>query len=353
MAIAAVSFSNFVEPKATPLERYHEVVKRALWDPLGINFLNLAGRYVVILTVFPGYLIASLLSIPYWNEEKRVMDLLHTHKTDVSLPREPIRELCHQMDVEYLYEGPLDTEKRVMDRKMQDPKFQRLIRYIRETKNAYAVSALMVILGIKPAVVFEVLSHAPAELFSILEEIAGGSLVLRKDLGGTYFVNEHPLSQFDPRKYLKLPNRPLIDIAIENFPNQNQLLTDQILSYVLGFGPSWESYSVNCRYIQNRQVVKCCFSEHHFTQIGRIIYQKLFHKRATYHQAVMLGHAYHCQYVNIIKYREYIYRGHTRSADRLLNRTGTGGIYDGLALQTDYFKQSYTLKKWVMETFFP
>jgi hypothetical protein len=239
---------------------------------------------------------------------------------------------------------------------MQDPKIQPLLTYISRAEKklrSNALASLFVILGIKPALVFEANSSLDPALITLLQEISGGHLILREERSDRYFVNERPLAFFDPHRFLTLlPTVSLAEAVIHYFPRQNQLDSDQMLSYLLGFGPSFEAYATNCSYVRHSDPVKCCLNENHYYEIGKVLYQHFFHKIGDNLQLATLAFAYHCQVVTLFRRYQWANDQPVRPVHDLLKNTGTTCFLDGVAARTDYFKKSYTLKEWVMETYF-
>ncbi len=390
-----------LEPKLSYFSQYHAVVKRSIWDPLapGISggAIDLAGRVVVITTVLlAGYVIMAILSIPFWYStpplsvgpsmfdqriarffsQKRTQHLcdpkdlsdicleLHSHhQSTVSLNKEEILDLCDAeklQEEECIYAGDLTVEKEKIQLLMQDSKTQTLVDYILQTaeKRNVALGALFVLLGIKPALAIE--EELDETLSSILTNLTHAHLCLKKFNGSRtgYFVNETPLPSFDPRHFLNLsPEVSLTEAVALCFPEQNQRDADQFLSYLLGFGPSWEAYAIHSDYLyQERKAVSCIFNRNHYYEIGKVLNQSLFKKDEVRTEIEKLGFIFHSQLASLIGHCHWIRKDPSAmegiASMTMLEKTGTRQMLDGLTARTDYFKKSYSLKKWVMETYF-
>lgn len=290
---------------------------------------------------------------------------LHTHhrssNSDFSFSRAKILELC---DIKKLKEEGYTEDftievlmaKNEIKSLMKMPNTKRLVEYIfQENSTMYAMGALFVLLGIKPALVIE--ESVDDKVFSILTDLAEEHpdlyLDAPKGSGKVYFVNEKPFSFFDPREFLNLsPKVSLRDAVATCFSRQGQRDADQFLSYLLGFGPSWETYAIYTSYLdQERNSVSCVFKRKHYFEIGNVLKQSLFKEDKSKSEIEKLGFTFHSQFASLIG-RCDLNKENSSAIEAMLAKTGTKQAFDGLTARTDYFKKSYTLKKWVMDTYF-
>jgi hypothetical protein len=291
----------------------------------------------------------------------------HVHATknsELELSSEAIRAITDVSvltEQDSIYLGDLSTEKAKINREIQNTQFAELMGYIRTsegTNRADALSALFVILGIKPIRVYEKNTPVDAKLLSILERIQDSRVRLSEDPMHRYFINRAPLSCFDPFKYIQLdPGSELSSIISDIFGSRGSMDTDQLLSYLLGFGPSWEAYAVNEIYGTEGRQWSCCFTPFHYREIGTVLFRQFFQSEPSPNQAEALGRAYHCQFASIHDRSHYLLisqaRAQTDPVSKLLSSTGTDFFFDGITARTDYFRKSYTLKKWVLQTYLP
>ncbi len=406
---AIESATSKVSVPETPLifsSQYPAIASRSIWNPLapveGVR--DLVGRVIIIATVFLlGYFLIKTLFSRCWRgtqppkgtkpedqdkenlrrlmqaqlaNQKSLVHLcrsinkndvvLHKHDQSISLPKDKILDLCdveNLREEECIYAGDLTFAKERIELLMKNSNTQRLVEYIcQKNSRTYAMGALFVFLGIKPALAIE--TKPDKELFSILKDLTEDKeldLCLRESDGSSpvYFVNENPFPSFNPREFLNLsPNVTLTQAVADCFSAQGQRDADQFLSYLLGFGPSWETYANNARYLyEEKDSVSCIFSKNHYYDIGKVLNQALFKKEEVQSEIESLGFTFHTQIASLIEKgrwekKESLAEKKTILEQRL-SKTGTNQILDGLTARTDYFKKSYTLKKWVMETYFP
>lgn len=142
------------------------------------------------------------------------------------------------------------------------------------------VNALYVFSGIKPVFVIERGIECDSTrrniemLVSIFLEFSDLKFI-KHESGDWYLINENPLREFHPARFIdgfKKKYGCLEDAVIWAFSNQNQMETDQLLSYLLGFGPTWESYAGITRrpYLKSHKICSI-FSEQHYFQLGNAI----------------------------------------------------------------------------------
>lgn len=421
------------EPKLSYFSQYHAIVCRSIWEPLAPGFVSgardLAGRIVILTTALAGYLIAALFSIRFWcsppsppladhsipsiypplspptyisldrplpeeisaqlcdpHNPDDIYTAPHTHHqvTQPALPlfKERILKLCDPQNLreeDCVYEGDLNFEKKRIHLLMQDPKIERLVKYISKMAQVekeavasnsllrgpisdlypqtntkrYALAALFVFLGIKPALVIEYLPDK--ELITHLLNLVPDypNLCYKPFFPNSskgYFVNEHPFSSFDPRNFLNLSSQISLMDAVDLcwFLESNSLrnwrpAANQFLAYLLGFGPTWEAFEES-----PQSPVQCYFNKNHYYEIGKVLNQSVFNKNANRSEIEDLGFAYHSQ-IALLQAGRF---EESNVCEKLFYKTGTRCFVGGLAARTEYCKKSYTLKKWVMETYF-
>ncbi len=373
------------EPKLSYFSQYHAIVSRSIWEPLAPGFeggaRDLAGRVAIITTALAGYLIAAIISIPFWcgstpsqgssgqpanagievsafPEEGMQLTLSEARKILME-SKTQIVGLC-QMEAlkeeDCIYAGDLSAEKAQIQKKMDKKEIQQIIRCIKglnqKVRPQEALTALLVILGIKPVYCESMMNDDFKNMLAILA-VNDETLCLEITEKACLFINNTPLDCFDPRKFLQLPTgQTLVNAAKESFSEGD----DQKLSYLFGYGPVWESYQANTGAIIHqgaREGGICCdFTTAHYYELGKVLDEHL-KRNASKSDIETLGLAYHNLVDNMIKKDDCFGKMKSHPIEILLVRTGTSCMYDGLSARTEYFKKNYTLKKWVMETFFP
>ena len=115
----------------------------------------------------------------------------------------------------------------------------------RGLKSKY-IQFLYVLEGIKPVLVCE---QGPFKSCELPEEIEG--ITKASDRSGNFFyINEHPKKEFDPRRFIdpryfvdEIGNpKSIKDMVVTTFVKQNHAKSDQLLSYLLGYGSSWPAF---------------------------------------------------------------------------------------------------------------
>jgi hypothetical protein len=205
------------------------------------------------------------------------------------------------------------------------------------------VAILLVILGIKPVVTFNSEDWDKFLLaYSNFDEITAyfQNVKFVKERGYCYVVNESPLPIFDPRHYL-LKCQSIAEEIVAYFPYQEAVRAQQRLSYLLGFGPTWEALFLQNIYRNLRMSSSQEYKPEHFQQLGASIKRM----RSSDLPEIELGHSYHDQVVQGGIDTTSI---ESKLADVWLGMTGTRQVYDELSIQTTYFKQSCCLKKYVL-----
>lgn len=369
---------------------YRDVVGKSIWNPHASEGLSLIGRAIVLTAaLLVGYfLIKALFFILFRNNtpsspdgpseideicDRKNCSAPHTHfqSTD-TFSQEEILKLCNIQNLkeeECLYTEDLTVEQNQIQLLMQDEKTKPLLEYIKNETSSkeFARGVLFVLLGIKPALAIE--QELDEKMFSILKNLTRDYEHLKwKESEGprtgtkaVYFANETPLSSFDPRQFLNLcPEVSLTDAVALCFAKQHLRDADQFLSYLLGFGPSWESHAINADYLGREEKVahskqgsvSCVFKNKHYREIGKALNPMLSEEK----EIEKLGFNYHCQFASLIPRSHWLREKPNLmqdvAVDETLDKTGTKQMFDGLTARTEYFKKSYTLKKWVMETYF-
>lgn len=264
------------------------------------------------------------------------------------------------------YEKSLEVEKNSITALISHPHFAPLIDYIQKTKpnkkDVRGIQALYVILGIKPASVIEFGMNE--ELLNILNNLLPligmeGQYQLSKSGNHHYLVNESPLEAFDPRRYLKRlhpseDTNSLLTAVQYCFPHQNTPQTDQILSYLLGFGPSWETYATSTSYLRS-DLPESLFSATHYKEIGSVLRDNLPNILQEPLQgdfkALDVGRAYHQQLPTLGVTKAWNFRrAHIEDQERFTIK-GIECCTDGIVVRTNYFKKMHTLTQWVTDTF--
>ena len=159
------------------------------------------------------------------------------------------------------------------------PQLQNFIQLTLDSRNIHKfdyVNTLYVLAGIKPILILEqgcgdvAPIHNFSSFFSNLKWI-------KSKRGDYLLINEHPQSEFDPRKFINNFDGVYSNLAAitpDTFINQNQLDTDKLLSYLLGYG-TWEAYAgINkLRYLASNTSLSI-FSDEHYYQLGKAHYAK-------------------------------------------------------------------------------
>jgi hypothetical protein len=249
---------------------------------------------------------------------------------------------------ERLYEGDLSIEKQLISEVIKSSSLSPLLSYIQNEKkgdSVHGIGVLMVILGIKPSRVCE-LGIEP-KLAQIVENLSqAGHLAVGREGGLVYLANEKPLEAFSPRNFLEPLSEgdSLLAALKKAFKGQDHIQDNQKLSYLLGFGPSWECYTNILSGALNMEM--SCFSDSHYRQLGEVLIAN--HVVKDTDDTLSVGLTYHRNFKLFLEGSPMLERSYFNI---LLQNTETNCVLDGITVRTIYFKKSYTLKKWVMETF--
>ena len=134
---------------------------------------------------------------------------------------------------------------------------------------------LCVLLGIKPALALWNKSIDSAT-WDLIESVSHLNSSCRIERNGDYYYlcNEHPLDYFDPRKYIKPEMFPaqsnsILEALRLYFPSnhRNDPEADQFLSYLLGYGPSWEDFQRH-NGLALSSPDSTIFTEEHYKELG-------------------------------------------------------------------------------------
>lgn len=372
---SALQTPSLLPPSPSYSLRYRDCALNALRDFLAFELAesgqDLEKQVAIVRTAASAYVIAAIFAAHYWCHEQQSIRALtyHPHQhcqlmqPTLRLPRAEMDRLCDVSRVqeeEYLFRGDLSREKNKIQLLMQEPHIQRWIDYIFAEREmcfrANAIGCLFVILGVKPAWIFSEAEVNPAlkivmkALLTLLRETSSEQLIFTETDSALYFVNEHPFPSFDPRSFWPLNPSVSLTEGLKQCLNKKFPSVPKVamLSYLLGYGPTFEAFMSQLPGPINSRISLCGLSQIHYCVIGKVLYQHFFHTAGDYLQWVTLGFAYHSQLALL----QLPKRSPVHPVDALLHKTGTDCVVDGIGVRTDYFKKSYTLKKWVMETYF-
>ncbi|MDP1879683.1 MAG: hypothetical protein Q8K60_01925 [Parachlamydiaceae bacterium] len=273
----------------------------------------------------------------------------------------------------FIYKDSLEIEMGKINEHLSIPENKAILEYINKEMNPDACAILWVILGIKPVAVFELsIEHDLRNLILNVLKLDTYKDNLKfidnhQEHPKYYFVNEQPLEAFNPRRYLTklLPDKQtnsITEAVTYCFPHQGYLQTDQILSYLLGFGPSWEAYTVhvskfpcnNSIFNQVNDLPFSCFSDAHYFEIGKVLNFLILNTNSI--NEIDLGKAYLKKLPKLAKkllpkQNSWIEDQTKYDNDRKnFKNMGINFVFDRITAETDYFKKSYTLRTWVFKT---
>jgi hypothetical protein len=247
------------------------------------------------------------------------------------------------------------------------PKLQEIIQMINSSHNNTRldlVNALYVLAGIKPTAVFDrPRSHATIKSFQSLFPHLKLIHTPRQLLSTYTLINEAPLPSFNPRKFIKDSDFNFKDLGeaivsswLPTLTSLNDFIRrDQFLSYLLGYGPTWETFNCGNRMgyssawqasiseNNKAQILSVSiFSEEHYLQLGKALHQKEKEKKSSQRsreELVTAGQDYHLDY-----------RNHTRANSqsqemKTIHTLYTYHVVSELAFQTDYIQKSMLFKK--------
>lgn len=209
-------------------------------------------------------------------------------------------------------------------------------RYLITKETSCLYNALYVLKGIKPALVGE--NH---ELQGILASFQKHhpKLKFEKERNFGYLVNEKPLEDFDPRHFVDLSKyKSITEAVMEKFPKQFRLETDQYLSYLLGFGPTWEAYAkgAGVRYMKKpREELSPFFKDRHYFQLGKALGDV---------DGLQAGK----NYCLSIRNERYVIRDPTEE-EKQIAALYMEQIIDSVSIKTDYIQKGIKMRKEILE----
>lgn len=256
------------------------------WTPIGI-IIAIADR---------------ILNREYHFEENREdrpgVALEVVRETEVPVPtnqlfaddRENLRTFDPQRFLEVDPEVDMDALRKQLFEEM--PELRTIVQEIRKTRpfsfgiDSNLVCALCVLFGIKPVLVVEKFlekNNTKMKIEALFSKHPSLKWV-EGDYGNSYLINESPLEHFDPRRFIEHfdENQSLEKAVLQAFPKTNSSLSrtnseaertkaDQELSYLLGFGPTWERYAGITRQYKSNDSSRLCFSDEHYLQLGKAL----------------------------------------------------------------------------------
>ncbi|MBI3211657.1 MAG: hypothetical protein HYZ47_03105 [Simkania negevensis] len=148
-------------------------------------------------------------------------------------------------------------------------------------KKSEAMQVIYLLFGLKPALVLEDITDSE-EMVQAIRIVCplNPSCRWKKSTDsclfkGYYLSNESPLPPFNPRQYIRstvFTYPQTIDAIGDCFLKQNTPYYDQFLSYLLGFGPSWEAYEKNKNKTATLpQIDQDVFTDAHYEQLGHAL----------------------------------------------------------------------------------
>lgn len=218
------------------------------------------------------------------------------------------------------------------------------------------MQAVYVVVGLKPALAIEPRCPGTAKNILILatQFFPHLRLIQRKD-GHSFLVNEQPLPEFDPRAFIR--NFTTISEAVTaSFPSNYDQKKDQVLSYVLGFGPTWEAFMLNAAKFEKTQPIDIeasVFTDLHYEQLGKSLAKGSSSTERTFIDA---GKKYHqslgalCNKVTSQQQKMTI-KEHLESIKeqfttfKQINDLSMEHIVDDVSLQTDYIQAAIAYRK--------
>jgi hypothetical protein len=333
-----------------------------LRSPMGLSIIGIMSASSIM------YFVYRVLYIPYRYPEKALPSDLkcpysHHGSAGFSLDQKKVKQLSllsNLQQKDYFYHGDLSTEQNEVAKRMKDAALAELFSYIEQTRNIVnrqvALDALFVVMGIKPALVDPIKTFP--KLHAILKNMASESLILKDSEEYFYFVNEKPLPMFDPRRFLILQEGiSLADATMESFTSIGKLCHhEQRLSYLLGYGPTWEAYAVNVGALKIQgnfsSTGDCCFAKEHYEQMGQVFLKELCPDSSD--EAYTLGLAYHLNFASLIQsyQRDYeVQYEHYRMGEYIM-KVGFFPVISGISVRTEYCRKRVSLTHWIVETYF-
>ncbi len=229
-------------------------------------------------------------------------------------------------------------------------KFPALNELIRLTKEAEVsdrnnlAPLLFVLAGIKPALVIERFYRIPfRRIAQLMQKFPHVNLA--NDNKYFYIINENPLPEFDPRKFIHAFDEKYTNIKIAacwSFQNQcKSSIAVQLLSYLLGYGANWEAFNAHThRAIPDETI----FSDEHYLSLGQALEPGVPHTRT---ELVSLGKEYSRE---ALERKRPNYKFDSPEFDRL-HKIYSSHILAEIPYRTDYIQNSLMYKERLLEAF--
>lgn len=217
------------------------------------------------------------------------------------------------------------------------------------------VQILYTVLGIKPVQVLEQYMgdrEAMLEPFKpLISKLSSIKLSTQDKDDHWYICNESPQADFDPRKYIENFDRDyhsIEDAAKYAFPHQVETVPEQLLSYILGFGPSWEIFALRFHPLSNfKNNEQSCFSNEHYLELGRAITPNP--QQVPKEQLVANGKKYSLARINEKRTRD-IYKGSEALFEQMESLYLNQQV-DDVSFKTDYIQKSMECRRRILSAF--
>lgn len=201
------------------------------------------------------------------------------------------------------------------------------------------VSSIYVLMGLKP---LYVCSPNEAPLIRWFQRNFPHLRIVTHEQD-TYLINENPLASFHPKKYIAGFSGTIEKAILYAFPHLGLKDTDQRLSYLLGFGPTWEAYAGRNQKKYKDEAQPSVFTDEHYLELGKVL-----NPLGDYHQQVEAGKNHH------LHYKEHPYLP-TKSGppstdeEKEMDKTYNHFIVDSISIKTPYLQQKIALQKRLLE----
>lgn len=203
------------------------------------------------------------------------------------------------------------------------------------------MNALYVLAGIKPVLQFYGKDNQNFVMIKNLFK-SFSNLKFVQDSSNGYLINEKPLAKFDPRKFILDfdKNYSSIEKAVTYaFPNQMKKDTAKLLSYILGYGPTWEAFN---RIPSNALSI---FTDEHYYQLGKALNEmdeKSKKKNLSKEELIKKG-----------KNHSLNYQKWWLGSDSgiIINKLYMYQVLDEISLQTDYIQTGIKYRKKILNLF--
>ncbi len=201
------------------------------------------------------------------------------------------------------------------------------------------ISAIYVLIGLKPLYVCQ---NDVAFLLRKFQRIFPHLRIVTHQQD-TYLINENPLASFHPKKYIADFSGTIEKAILYAFPNLGLKDTDQRLSYLLGFGPTWEAYAGRNQKKYKDEAQPSVFTDEHYLELGKVL-----NPLGDYQQQVEAGKNHH------LKYREHGYMPTkygppSTDEEKEMDKTYNQFIVDPISFKTPYLQKKIALQKRLLE----